>query len=134
MKLKFLAVLAALGFLAGCSLDGDNDNNNCYTRAYMAATAVTGPDSTTVNTPVNFNVSFKVVNSCGTFVGFQQFNTTFPRQIGATVDYTGCNCTETNTILTKPYEFKPTVAGSYILHFLTEDPNFPIVKTIVVTQ
>jgi hypothetical protein len=133
MKLKFLALLAGFVFLTGCSLN-DDENNYCYDRYYMAATAVTGPETTTVNTPVVFNVTFSIAKSCGVFFNFVETNTGFPKNIAAAVDYTGCNCDQVSTTVTKPYTFKATTAGTYTLHFLTEDEDAPIVKTVVVTE
>jgi hypothetical protein len=129
---KLLLFSGVVFLLQGCSLNDDGDQY-CYNRFYMAATAVTGPVTAVVNTDAEFQVTFPIANSCGEFFDFAQLNTVFPREIAAAVDYTGCNCNEVATQVTKTYKFKATVPGTYVLHFLTEDENAPIVKTIEIT-
>ncbi|KOS05491.1 hypothetical protein AM493_05180 [Flavobacterium akiainvivens] len=129
---KLLFFAGAVFILQGCSIN--NDDNYCFNRAYMAATAVVGPATTQVNVEVEFMVTFPIVNSCGVFYDFAELNTTFPRRVAAAVDYTGCNCNETTTSVTKPYKFKASVPGTYILHFLTQNDGSPIIKTIEVTE
>lgn len=136
MKNPIIKLLLIIGFtilLQSCSLEGSTENY-CYTRNYRAATAVSGPETTTVNTTVNFQVTFSIGNSCGVFFDFAEFNTGFPKEIAAAVDYTGCNCNEIAASVTKPYAFTAPAAGTYTLHFLTDVEDQPIVKTIVVTE
>jgi hypothetical protein len=119
-------------FLQGCSLNDQDEY--CYNRIYMGATAVYGPASAPVNTDVTFQVTFPIGNSCGAFFGFSEFNTGFPRQVAAAVDYTGCTCNEVSTVVTENYIFNVSTPGTYTLHFLTENQNAPIVRTIEITQ
>ncbi|AWH85955.1 hypothetical protein HYN59_12930 [Flavobacterium album] len=99
----------------------------------MTTLEVTGPTTTTINTPITLNVTFRVANSCGTFNRFVE-TTTFPKNIVALVDYSGCQCTDTPTAsLTKPYTFTATAAGTYELRFLQEN-NLYITRTITVTE
>lgn len=129
---KLLLFSAAILLLQGCSIS--DDEQYCYNRYYMAAESVVGPSTATVNTEVEFLVTFNIANSCGEFYDFAEFSTTFPREIAAAVDYTGCNCNEVTTPVTRPYTFSATTPGTYELHFLTEDEEAPIVKVIEITQ
>jgi hypothetical protein len=130
MKLKFLSLLLFIGVLSGCSLD-DGDRS-CFYQAAMATTAVTGPETAVVNTVVTYNVTFYVANGCGTFNSLQQ-SAGFPKSVVALVDYSGCNCPEVASYVTKPFTFTPTAAGTYEFRFLTDDEATTIVKTLTVT-
>ena len=129
MKLKFLSFFLFVGILAGCSID-DSDPS-CFYQAAMTTTAVTGPATVVVNTVVTYDVTFYVANGCGTFNSLQSSNG-FPKSIVALVDYSGCNCPEVASYVTKPYTFTPTAAGTYEFRFLTDNPDTPIVKTLTV--
>lgn len=131
MKIKFLTVLILFAIITACSIDNET-KDFCAYQAPMATTVVEGPDSTTVNTPVNLNVSFYIGNSCGTFNSFQT-STGYPKSVVAVVDYAGCTCSTESFIQIKPYTFTASAAGTYELRFVTEDEDAPIVKTITVT-
>lgn len=131
MKLKFLSLLLFIGIISACSLD-DNENQTCHYQYQMATTAVTGPSTTVINTPITLNVSFYIGNSCGQFDQFVS-TVTSPRSIVALVNYDGCSCDTESYIVTKPYTFNATTAGTYVLNFLTEDDDAPITRTITVT-
>jgi hypothetical protein len=132
MKLNLIALIAGVMLLSGCSIS--EDDNYCYDRYFMATTAVTGPNETTVNVPITLNVTFVVGNSCGEFFEFAESTTTFPKEIAAAVDYEGCQCDTTATTDTQPYVFTAPAAGTYVLKFVTSDPQLPITRTIVVTE
>lgn len=124
--------MIAISAITACSVD-DNNNNYCFYNGQMTTLEVTGPTTTTVNVPVTLNVTFRVANSCGAFNRFVQ-TTTFPKNIVALVDYSGCQCTDTPSgSLTKPYTFTATAAGTYELRFLQEN-NLYITRTITVTE
>jgi len=131
LKFKFLALLVAIVTIVGCSM-GD-DQPSCFTQAYAPTTAVTGPETTTVNVPITFNVSFSIGNSCGVFNRFAE-TVSFPKTVIATADYTGCSCNPVTAVTTKPYVFTAPTAGTYVLNFATTNADTPIVKTITVTQ
>ncbi|WP_294821321.1 hypothetical protein [uncultured Flavobacterium sp.] len=130
LRLKFIAFIAVLATVAACSID--NGPETCFVNVQMPTTAVTGPETTTVNTPVTFNVTFKVMNDCGVFNRFLETNG-YPKQIVAFVDYPGCDCNTTDTATeTKPYTFRATMPGTYELKFVV-NTNVFITKTITVT-
>lgn len=130
--LKLLLFTGVATLLQGCSLNDQDEY--CYRREYMGATAVYAPASAPVNTDVVFQVTFPIANSCGEYYGFAEANTGFPREIVAAVDYTGCTCNETSTVVTKNFTYHFTATGSYTFHFLTTNPDAPIVRTIEITQ
>lgn len=132
LKFRFLAFLVAAGSITACSL-GDDSEQYCYTQNYAPASAVTGPETTTVNTPITLNVAISIGNSCGVFNRFAE-TTTFPKTIAAVIDYTGCECTSVTTPTVKTYTFTAATAGTYELKFTTATAATPIVKTITVTQ
>jgi len=133
IKFQFLALILVLaGITVACSIDSDSNNNTCYSSGYAFTDAISGPDSTRVNTPITINVSFKLLNSCGTFNRMLETNG-YPKDIAPYVEYTGCNCTTVSTTLTKPYVFTAPAAGTYVLRFQKDaTPSF-LTKTIVVT-
>ncbi len=129
-KIKFIAFLTIAATIAACSVD--EGDQTCAFSAQMATTAVTGPDTTTINTPITLNVTFRVGNDCGVFNRFLE-TVAFPKQVVALVDYPGCDCNLTpNGTLTKPYTFTAATAGTYELRFLVDTTLF-ITKTITVT-
>ncbi|MGQ2984687.1 hypothetical protein [Flavobacterium sp.] len=130
LKLRFIALIIVIAATAACSVD--NGPQTCFFNAQMATTAVTGPETTLVNVPITFNVTFRVGNDCGVFNRFLETNG-FPKQIVALVDYPGCDCTNTPTATqTKPYTFTASAAGTYELKFVV-DTNVFITKTVTVT-
>jgi hypothetical protein len=133
LKFKLIALLVIISVVTACSIDNDNDNNYCFSQDFVATTSVNGPDSTTVNVPINIDVTFTTTNSCQTFSQFIE-DTSTPKKIGALIDQTGCQCTTVNTLVTKPYSFNATTVGTYTLHFITANADAPIVKTVVVTS
>ncbi|MFP9098412.1 hypothetical protein ACLI09_05100 [Flavobacterium sp. RHBU_24] len=130
MKLKLLSLLLVMAMLSGCSVD--STPSSCYNQLAMTTTQVTGPATVVVNTQATFNVSFYVANACGEFNNFQQ-TPDFPKSVVAFVDYDGCNCEQIGWYDTQPFTFTPTTVGTYEFRFLTDNPDTPIVKTLVVT-
>lgn len=132
IKLKFIALLIVFaGIGAACSVD--DDANYCFSSRYTEPTGVSGPETTTVNTPITLSVSYIPLGSCGIFNDFSE-TTTFPKEIKLLVDYPGCECPPTEEVSVEPYIFTATTPGEYVLEFLTTNPDEPIVKTITVTQ
>jgi len=130
MKLKLLSLLLVVGMLSGCSIDPTPAS--CYNQLNMTTTAVTGPATVVVGTAATFDVTFYVANACGDFNSFQQ-TPDFPKSVVALVDYDGCNCEQIQWYDEQPYTFTPTAVGTYEFRFLTDDPEEPIVRTLVVT-
>lgn len=129
MKRLFFAFLIVAG-IAACSTDTSDDY--CFQQALTGVDEVTGPETTTVNEPIELQVSFKINNGCGEFYRFQESNG-FPKQIVAVVNYVGCVCTEMVEEATEPYTFQASQAGEYVLKFAKPDNTF-ITKTITVTE
>ena len=134
LKFKFVAALIAIaGITAACSIDGDTGSTNCYSAGYAYTDAIqSSVDSVLVNIPLNINVTFKIANSCGTFVAFRE-EATFPKTVAPYIEYTGCNCTATPNAVIKPYEFKSAVPGTFQLKFLKDANGTYITKNIVVS-
>ena len=136
LKLKFIAFLILVtGFGAACSVK-DSDNY-CYSTAYAAITAVTGPSATTINVPITFDVTYLPGGTCGTLNHITESASstgTLSKDISVLVNYEGCQCPATDKTLTAPYTFTATTAGTYELKFITKTAGQPIVKTIVVTE
>ncbi|MDV6169949.1 hypothetical protein R1T16_16040 [Flavobacterium sp. DG1-102-2] len=133
LKFKFVAFLIVLACIsAACSVD-DNDNY-CYFQSYTNPTGVTGPTTTTVNTPITLNVAFIPLGTCGKFNRFAEATTTSPKEIRILLDYEGCSCPPTTKESTAPYTFTATTAGEYELRFVAADPTKMIVRKITVTE
>jgi hypothetical protein len=131
LKLKFIGSLILISMIAACSLDSSDPE--CFFSVKSTITAVTGPETTTVNVPITLNAKFGVLNDCGEFNRFME-TTTFPKIITAIVDYDGCECTNTpNGSDTKPYVFTAATAGTYELKFWKDTSSY-ITKTITVTE
>lgn len=124
----FLLILAGIG--AACSVDSNQDNY-CFQSRYTATKSVSGPDQTTVNTPITIEVKYRPLGICGKFNKFEE-TTSFPKDIKILVDYEGCDCPLGETDKTQPYTFTATTPGTYVLNFLTAT-TIPVSKTITVT-
>lgn len=133
LKFKFIALLILLAGIGGaCSVD--DDENYCFQSRYTGADGVTGPTTTTVNTPLTLTVSYIPLGSCGKFNTFSE-TATFPKEIKILVDYEGCTCPPTDKVSSEPYVFTATTPGEYVLKFMTGIEATPsITKTITVTQ
>ncbi|WP_417366805.1 hypothetical protein [Flavobacterium beibuense] len=133
--LKFLALFLAMTSLSGCISD---DENYCSQTIYPFATQVTGPDTAITGEEITLNVSFTIVDGCGTFIGFQQ-NNVYPRNVYPAVQYEGCNCTGNQHITTEGFVFSEDEPGEYEIKFvsgLTSDSTSYtyIYKTITVSD
>lgn len=126
----FIAILSV--FVLSCSNDDDATPHTCYTSETTNFDEVTGPETTTVNTPITLNATVTITNGCGQFVNFIESNS-FPKEIAARVDYTGCTCTDIVEIVTVPYVFQASAPGEYTLNFRADNGLF-ISKTITVTE
>lgn len=131
IQLKFVAFLVILVATVACSTD--KHENYCFRSVTTPIQSVSGSETTAVNTPITFNVTFTPLDSCGKF---RQFVETpgFPKEIKILADHEGCNCLPTEEAVTLPYSFTATTAGEYVLKFVTDNPNTPIIKTITVTK
>jgi len=137
LKFKFIALLIfAAGIGAACSVD-DNDNY-CFSSAYVPISAVTGPTTTKINVPITFNVSYLPGGTCGKLNHIVESKLTteepLKKSISVLVNFEGCQCPATDKVLTDPYTFTASTVGSYELKFLTKDSAAPIIKTITVTE
>jgi hypothetical protein len=131
LKIRFIAFLVMAAALNSCSKD--HNESYCFSSKYTEVTSVTGPSSTTVNTPITLDVNYIPLGTCGEFNRFTE-GTTFPKEIKVLVDYPDCYCPPTDVTNTVPYTFTASTAGEYELRFTTSNPNTPIVKTITVTE
>jgi len=131
-KFKIIVLFIVFAVITACSVDVDN--GNCSSRYYAPTAGVQGPDSTKVNTPVTINVAYTIGNTCGAFDSFVENGASYPKTIGALINYTGCNCQQIPLTEVGHYTFTPPAVGVYELKFVTSDANAPIVKTITVTQ
>jgi len=137
IKFKFLTLLFVVAIITGaCSLD-DSDSGSCNAQYEMLIDAVAGPDAITVkvNESVTLQVTFKIANGCGVFNRFAE-TLSYPKQIDALVDYTGCSCDTDGSSVIKPYVFVSSNSGTYVLQFISSvvagQANY-ITKTITVT-
>lgn len=127
-KIRFIAFLIAIGGVAACSIDGDNE---CTYSQHGEFTAVTGPDTALPNQEITLNVIVKSLRECGEFHHFVESNG-YPKDVYPSVFYPDCGCKLENTLITVPYTFSASVAGEYKLQFQTA--TSPIVKTITVAE
>jgi len=135
IKFRLLALLIAISSITtGCSLD-DGDSGTCFNQYETLIDAVTGPETTKINTPITFQATFKIANGCGTFNRFLE-SASYPKKIDALVDYTGCSCETAGSSVTKPYTFTAATAGTYVLQFISGvigGQATYITKTVTVT-
>lgn len=131
IQLKLITLLIVLISIGSCSKD--TVERYCFRSAYTAVKSVSGPDATTINTPITINVTYIPLGTCGRFNQYTE-TSTFPKEIKVLVDYEGCNCLPTEEAVTIPYPFTATTSGVYVLRFLTADADAPITKTITVTE
>jgi len=131
-RFKLIALFAVLATITACSMEDDADNDYCYSSFYTGINEVTGPETTTVDEPIEIMATFNISNGCGEFNRFVA-TTNYPKQIVALVDYSGCTCTEVLQTVTEPYTFTASEPGEYVLKFIKPDETF-ITKTITVTE
>lgn len=137
IKFKFLTLLLIVAIITGaCSLD-DSNSGSCNAQYEMLIDAVAGPDTLTtkINVPIALQATFKIANGCGVFNRFLE-SVSYPKQIDALVDYTGCSCETAGSSVTKPYTFVSATPGTYVLQFVSgvvAGQTTYITKTITVT-
>lgn len=130
MKL-FRNFLMLFVFIAVASCIPD-DERTCQYSEYARTTSVTGPETIIVNQEATFNVTFRVENSCGSFLNFA-VSEGFPKQVAAIAYYEGCDCGQSASTLTREYKFTPTQTGEFEFRFYTGTTTF-ITKTLTVTE
>ena len=86
-----------------------------YRIAYV--TTVDAPNSATVNTLVQIDVSHHLINGCWESSRFIESANGNIKTIEVETKYVGCTCITQDFIHTKQYEFFATTAGIYTLKF-----------------
>ena len=127
-----LGILFVLGTFTSCSLS-DDSQQNCTEVLSVSTTSVSGATVGQVNEEITLTVSYRVAETCGEFYGFSKQDVSeTEKNIAVLFTYDLCNCNQTeNTIVTAPYKFKATQAGTYKLKFAKTDEVF-VTHTIVV--
>ena len=124
-KIAFLIVTFFV--ITSCSLKDDD----CYYEIYSPVTAVSGPETTSVNTNVQIQVTHAPQRACSEFLEFEKTtngNTTTSRVVNAGND---CVCDLTVSTQVSIYNFIATTPGTYTLEFFGVSTNL-ITHTIVV--
>jgi hypothetical protein len=131
MSIKKILLASTLFFsLMSCSLDGEDDN--CFIEIYGEFSAVTAPQTATVNTPVAIETKVKILNDCGDFTRFTE-TSSFPKVIQPIIAYRGCECLTEATNVTEVYTITFSQPGEYQLRFPSGSGNY-ISKNITVTE
>ncbi len=124
-KIAFLIVTFFV--ITSCSLKDDD----CYYEIYSPVTAVSGPETSTVNTNTQIQVTHVPQRACSEFLEFESTtngNTTTSRVVNSGKD---CVCELTVSPQISVYNFKATTPGTYNLEFNGISTNI-ITHTIVV--
>lgn len=89
----------------------------CFVNKVTYVTSVDAPNSGTINTPVQIDVSHQLTNGClqtSKFIESANGNT---QTIEVETKYVGCACPQNAPIHTSQYEFLATTSGIYTLKF-----------------
>ncbi|RZK61403.1 MAG: hypothetical protein EOO59_05150 [Hymenobacter sp.] len=98
----------------------------CESRLLVPAVQVTGPRTAAVGQTVTYTLRVRLGNSCGAFDSIVVSKDSsrispFSQQVGVQGKYTGCSCqADTLTVTPVTYQFRPAKAGTYYLHFLSQ--------------
>jgi hypothetical protein len=122
-KLLLLCVI-----FVSCS-EGENE---CSYEANSPTLLVEGPNTTSVNQPINLDITYEVISECGNFKSFSEQVFGNNTEIIIKARYEGCDCPQMLTNKITTYTFNKSQAGTYVLKFRTFN-NF-IEHTIEVTN
>lgn len=129
---KFSLFLILLLTTVYSCIDIEESDQTCKYSGYAFATEVTGPATAIANEEITFAVKINIGNACGVFSKFET-SSGFPKEVGAVVDYNGCNCPNQNNFVTKEYKYTPTQEGEFQFKFISGS-NTHITKTVTVTE
>ena len=116
-----------------CS-DEDEEPRVCTELKPEEVISVDAPETAMVNEPVQVEVQFEVMNSCGEFNGFVESGTETERVIAVQAIYDGCNCNQVIETITETYQFIPVEAGEYELRFASGETEFITAKLTVTAE
>jgi len=128
MKIRLYKLLLICFLIISCS----KAENECSYEANSPTLLVEGPNSTTVNQPINFDITYEVISECGNFKSFSEQVFGNNTEIIIKARYEGCDCPQMLTNKITTYTFNKSQAGTYVLKFRTFN-NF-IEHTIEVTN
>lgn len=83
------------------------------------------------NEDLTIDVSFNLLNSCGSFYSFEVDRNELVYDIKVKAKYEGCDCTEEIRNVKHTYYFRAADEGIYILKFYTSTTDF-ITKVVIV--
>ena len=127
-NLHYLVLLFTAIALTSC---GESDTQ-CWEIMGTGVTLVEGETQTTVNTPLDLTVHYRVFNNCGNFYTFFEEISEGIKWITVNLKYEGCECDSQLRIETETYTFIGDNPGEYVLRFKMTNSEF-IEKVIVVT-
>ncbi|WP_298145853.1 hypothetical protein [Flavobacterium sp.] len=127
--LKRFFIAAAFVAISFSCTDDSTDGDTCIDYQLEGVQEVVDVP-TLVEGTFAFEVSFQVDNGCGQFYAFDEQTQGNSRTIRVSAKYEGCICTQDMPILSRTYQFAPTLAGTYTLNFVKPDGTF-ITRTVV---
>ncbi len=130
-KISFI-ICASLLF-SSCEVE-NKVSNNCPIIIGVSATSVTGPTETTVDVPINLEVSYVTKPNCGSFTSFfkNQSTDAFIDIITVNSNYDACSCDQLESVLKQDYIFRKTLPGVYTVKF--RETNDTFIEHIVTVQ
>lgn len=126
--LKSIVLIFALTIQTSCVSD---DDNQCYFEFMSYVTAVTGPETSTVNEEITFVVTYMPTFGCGSFLEFNEGIQGNVRYLTIFDKTTECSCSTEPVSTTINYKFTPTTPGEYTFRFKSDEDS-SIIKNVIV--
>jgi hypothetical protein len=128
MRSRFIALTLFVSFIStGCKKEEDV----CRAVKNNAVVDVQSPAAGSVNQDIPINITYAILNGCGSFENIDQQINGNTVTIYARTKYEGCICTQDYHESLTVYNFRATQAGTYTLQFLKPD-NTWITRTVSV--
>jgi hypothetical protein len=125
MKLKIFyltTLIIILSLIISC--ESNDQNKECINYDIGYVTSINAPTTGAVNETINIEVSFRVINGCGTFEKFIETENGNSKTIEVEAKYEGCTCTQALEIRTVNYDFTANKSGDYQLNFKSSPTEF----------
>lgn len=129
IKILFFTLVTVLIIL---SCGGDNERE-CQAEEIAYINEVDAPATAKVNETVPIDVTFSMINTCGSFSEFVETSDEQGFIISVKANYTGCICGQAIIEDTQTYEFNAPSVGIYELNFRSSPSEF-ITVNIEVTE
>jgi len=126
--LKSIVIILAVSIQTSCVSE---DDNQCYFEFMSFVTEVTGPETSSVNQEITFEVTYLPSFGCGSFLEFNEGVQENVRYLTIFDKTTACSCTTEPVSTTINYKFTPTTPGEYTFRFKSDEDS-SIIKNVTV--